>query len=126
MGMTDEAATLKAPKAGEVVCLNISTTAGKAAIPASFAGCICTLDVQPDTATDVRRCSIAFGTSTAVTTTFAQQSGLTGVTITIAATTGWVLSSASGPVAFEMPAPYEATHFAFDADGDGFLQIRRK
>jgi len=122
--VTNEAAYVKAPIAGKVIRLDVSTAAARFAIPPAFQGAQCTWSLYSDDLATAIVCSVAFGTST-VALTEATNSSVTSEEITVSALTGARVYSAGGSRHWVMPI-IEAgvtTHFAIDASGDGVLEI---
>ncbi len=123
MSGLNEAASIRAPRAGEVIELTISTTTQAFLIPVSFAGSYCRWKVFADTGT--LSMYIAFGTSTVNVIATSLSTISTGV-ITPIATTGERVESGTTEH-WVMPPIVEGstTHFAVDATAAGRLQIIR-
>ena len=121
MSILNEAADVKAPIAGRVIEMTISTTTAAYLIPESFAGCYCRFKVFADSG-DISA-YIAFGAST-VNVVAAALSTIGGSgTITMVGTTGERIDSGSVEH-WVMPAiTSDTTHFAIDATAAGRLQI---
>lgn len=127
MGMANEAAYVKAPIAGRVIRVSVTSSGARFAIPALFAGMQCTFrfDVaataEPPT-TAPAECQILFGAST-VSVTYSTESSVGSEIITIDPVTGWTLR-AGEKENWVMPSTGEATHFYVDTDGtSGELEI---
>lgn len=120
MGIVGEAAYVKAPIAGRVIRVSVTSSGARFAIPALFAGQQCTFrfDVagtaEPPTAAPAE-CDILFGSST-VSVTHSTESSVGSEIITVNTATGWSLRAGEA-THWVMPSTGEATHFYVDTDG---------
>ena len=111
MAATAEAAYVTAPISGEVMCLSVTDTAARFAIPAAFVGMPCTFVMEG------AKADILFGSS-AVVCTYGDPSGVSSEAVTVDANSGLHLNDGQ-PVYLVMPSADRATHFSVDCVGSG-------
>ena len=117
------AAYVPAPVAGSVIQLDISTTAARFIIPASWAGQWVTATLFADTPTDATvAADIVFGGST-VSCTYNQDSTVASEAITVSNASGLRLLSGGQSASFVMPKADVAGYFSVDGSGNARLQL---
>lgn len=111
MGPASEAGYVTAPIAGEVIAITITTTPGRYAIPAAFAGAPCTIMVNGDDA------DILFGSSSVAVVYGQVASTATSATVTAHASTGLHLENGIKDYLIMPNSSSRATHFSVATSG---------